>query len=50
MTILLAEAPSVGSLLTGWRLLTSLVGVIVVTLVAGRILGTRRSPRPGVSA
>src|SRR5579859_7207271 len=40
---LLAAAPGIGELLTGWRLVTSVVGILVLAVVAGRLLGTRRS-------
>jgi ubiquinone biosynthesis protein len=43
-TALLAQAsPALGDLLTGWRLVTSLLGVLVIAWVAGRLLGARRS-------
>ncbi len=35
--------PTIGELLTGGRLVTSVLGVIVVAFVAGRLLGTKRS-------
>src|SRR2546423_213560 len=35
--------PTIGELLTGGRLVTSIAGVLVVALVAGRLLGTKRS-------
>jgi ubiquinone biosynthesis protein len=38
-----AAVPSIGELLTGWRLVTSLLGVVAIAFVAGRLLGTRRS-------
>ena len=38
-----AAIPTIGELLTGWRLVTSILGVIVVAFVAGRLLGTKRS-------
>jgi len=43
MRALVASTPSVGDLLVGWRLVTSFVGAMVIAVVAGRLLGVRRS-------
>jgi len=40
---LLATVPAVSDLLTGWRPVTSIVGILVLAAVASRLLGTRRS-------
>lgn len=40
---LMATVPRVADLLTGWRLVTSIVGILVLAALAGRLLGTRRS-------
>src|SRR5437763_14931050 len=37
------KTPAVGDLLTGRRLVFSLVGVVVIAFVASRLLGARRS-------
>src|SRR5205823_6131905 len=37
------QAPALGDLLTGWRLATSIIGVLVIAFVAGRLIGARRS-------
>ena len=38
-----ADTPALGDLLTGRRLIFSLIGVVFIALVAGRLLGARRS-------
>ena len=35
--------PTLGELLTGWRLVTSIIGILAIGWAAGRLLGTRRS-------
>jgi ubiquinone biosynthesis protein len=40
---MLAQTPSVGELLTGWQLVTSFAGVMVIAFLTGRLLGARRS-------
>ena len=40
---MLAATPTIGELLTGTRLITSIAGVIVIAFVTGRLLGLRRS-------
>lgn len=37
------DVPSVSDLLTGWRLVTSIAGILLIAAVVGRLLGTRRS-------
>src|SRR5262245_4119426 len=41
---MLAVAPALGDLLTGPRLVLSLVGIMLVAVAASRLLGARRSP------
>src|SRR4051812_23284810 len=41
--VMFAAVPAVSDLLTGWRLVTSLIGVVIIAFVAGRLLGARRS-------
>ena len=43
MTLPVGVVPAIGDLLTGWRLASSMVGVLVLAASAGRLLGTRRS-------
>ena len=43
MSYLLAALPSLSQLFTGWRLATSIAGILALAVVAGRLLGTRRS-------
>ncbi|HUC13544.1 MAG TPA: hypothetical protein VMS00_03740, partial [Acidimicrobiales bacterium] len=38
-----AAGPAVGDLLTPWRTASSLVGIVIVAFLVGRLLGTRRS-------
>ena len=40
---LLASVPRIPDLLTGWRLISSIAGILVLASLAGRLLGTRRS-------
>ena len=40
----LAAVPAITDLLTGTRLLASLVGILVIAFLASRLLGARRSP------
>ena len=40
---LLASVPRITDLLTGWRLISSIAGILVLAALAGRLLGTRRS-------
>jgi hypothetical protein len=42
-TDLLAAVPGLTDLLTGWRLVTSIAGILILASLAGRLLGTRRS-------
>src|SRR5438552_947439 len=43
MLVLAAEVPAVTDLLTGWRLVTSLLGIMAIAFLASRLLGARRS-------
>src|ERR1700704_4098164 len=43
MGVVASPVPAVMDLLTGWRLVTSIAGVLAVAAVASRLLGTRRS-------
>ena len=40
---LLGTLPGIGELLTGWQLVSSIIGILVLAAVGGRLLGTRRS-------
>jgi ubiquinone biosynthesis protein len=42
--MLAAAAPGTAPLLTVWRIITSLLGILLLAIVIGRLLGVRRSP------
>src|SRR5205085_2008602 len=43
MTTVVGAVPAITDLLTGWRLVWSIAGVVVVAVIAGRLIGARRS-------
>ena len=43
MHVLAAKVPAVTDLLTGSRLVTSLLGIMAIAFLASRLLGARRS-------